>query len=245
MKLLAPAKVTWTLHVTGRREDGYHFLRSEMVTVDLCDVIDIDESANYFVVRGAPHEVPDGPDNLVRRALALVGRSAGIELVKEIPTGGGLGGGSSDAAAILRWAGGVTPAQAATLGADVPFCQVGGRALVEGIGDVVTPLDYHYREITLLLPDFAISTAEVYRSFDELGTLVRDTTNDLEIASATVEPRLGRLLEWARAQFDDVRLCGSGSTIFVVGHVFDQPRGDVQGPDGRLRWIQAVTQPPY
>jgi 4-diphosphocytidyl-2-C-methyl-D-erythritol kinase len=241
-ELLAPAKLTWYLEVTGVRDDGYHLLRSEMLSLTLSDRLSLHEDEDYLKVIG-PRSVPTDDTNLIRRALALVQRTAGVTLDKRIPTGGGLGGGSADAAAILRWAGGVSPRVAATLGADVPFCQVGGRALVEGIGDVVTPLAFERRELTLLLPDFQVSTAAVYEAFDEMVKSGDrpSGSNHLEAPARRVEPRLGQLLQWARAQFGEVRLAGSGSTIFVEGHVFDTPLGDVQTPGGPVKWCQTVT----
>ena len=90
IQLFAPAKLTWYLEVTGRREDGYHLLRSEMTTVGLMDQLVLDEGGDYLRVLG-PDAVPQDDSNLVRRALALVGRRAGVTLDKQIPTGGGLG----------------------------------------------------------------------------------------------------------------------------------------------------------
>lgn len=242
--LVAPAKLTWDLEVTGRREDGFHVLRSEMVSVGLVDQLILEEDADYLRVLG-PDAVPVDDSNLVRRALRVVARRAGVTLDKRIPTGGGLGGGSSDAAAILRWAGGVTPEVAATLGGDVPFCQVGGRALVEGVGEVVTPLPFEARDVTLLLPDFGVATAQVYAAYDELVAegWRASGRNHLEVPACRVQPRLATLLAWARAQFGEVVLAGSGSTFFVDGHVFATPYGDVESPAGTVRWCQTVTTP--
>ncbi len=113
--------------------------------------------------------VPVGPDNLVVRALAAVGREARVHLIKRIPPGAGLGGGSSNAAAVLRWAGCTDLDLAAQLGADVPFCLVGGRASVSGIGESVESLPYEERRFVLLLPPFGVDTAAVYRKWDELS----------------------------------------------------------------------------
>ncbi|HEY5304952.1 MAG TPA: 4-(cytidine 5'-diphospho)-2-C-methyl-D-erythritol kinase [Acidimicrobiales bacterium] len=241
-ELIAPAKLTRYLEVTGRRDDGYHLIRSEMVSVALYDRLELDESADYLRVIG-PDTVPLDGTNLISRALELVGRRAGVTLDKRIPTGGGLGGGSSDAGAILRWAGGVDAEVAVRLGGDVPFCQVGGRAIVEGIGETVTPLDFEERVFTLLLADFAVSTASVYASYDELVAEGErpEGVNHLEVPARRVEPRLGRLLDWARARYGDVQVAGSGSTLFVEGHVFDTPDGSVTGPDGPVKWYQTVA----
>ena len=243
--LRAPAKLTWFLEVTGRRGDGYHLLRSEMVTLDLADRLTVDESGDYLRVTGDPDLVAD-ESNLVARALRLVGRRAGVTLEKVIPAGGGLGGGSADAAAILRWAGGVSPERAVTLGGDVPFCQLGGRALVEGVGELLHPLEFVARDVTLVLPPFAVATAECYRAFDELVGRGESPAgrNHLEAAARRVEPRLGVALEWLRAHFAEVTLAGSGSTMFLEGHLEPGRRTwDAESPAGLLRFHQTTTTP--
>ena len=105
--MLAPAKLTLSLRVLGVRPDGYHELDAEMVSVDLCRRADIDRrgrARDRRPTRGSDRWT-SVPTNLVRRALEAVGRRAAVRLVKRIPVGGGLGGGSADAAAVLRWAG--------------------------------------------------------------------------------------------------------------------------------------------
>ena len=114
-----------------------------------------------------------------------------MRLVKRIPAGAGLGGGSADAAAVLRWAGVLDPAVAAGLGADVPFCVVGGRALVTGIGEVVEPLGFEAFTAVLVTPALTVSTPEVYRAWDALGGPTGEHGNDLEPPPLVVEPRLG------------------------------------------------------
>ena len=242
--LRAPAKLTWYLEVTGRRRDGYHELRSEMTTLALADELTLDESGDYVhVVNHFERPVPEGADNLVARALALVGRRAGVLIDKAIPAGGGLGGGSADAAAILRWAGGVEAARALSLGGDVPFCQVGGRALVEGVGEFVYPLAFEERTVTLFIPDFGVSTPACYRAYDELYESGWRPTgaNHLEEPARRVEPRLATVLDWLRARLGDVRLAGSGSTMFVEGAI-SEPL-DAQDPAMRLRVITTTTTP--
>ena len=233
VELVAPAKLTVSLRVTGVRPDGYHLLESEMVTLDLADtlVIDPDGGPGLEVVSDWPggagewRQLDVGPseENLVSRALAAVGRSVHVSLVKRIPPGAGLGGGSADAAAVLRWAGCVDLAIAARIGADVPFCLTGGRALVAGIGDEVDPLPFEARAYLLLLPPFGIDTAAVYRAWDHLTATGghsdgEETSNDLEAAAAEVEPRLN---DWKRALEQTTgrtaHLAGSGSTWFVEG----------------------------
>lgn len=215
--LLAPAKLTVSLRVVGVRPDGYHLLDAEMVSLDLADELTFTEG-DGFTVAGAPPGVPADADNLVCRALVTVGRTAQVHLVKRIPAGGGLGGGSSDAAAVLRWAGVTDVGIATKLGADVPFCLHGGRARVGGTGEVLTSLPYEERTYTLLTPPFGCSTPAVYRSWDELGGPSADGPNDLEPAALRVDPGLAR---W-RDELGDATgatpvLAGSGSTWFVEG----------------------------
>jgi 4-diphosphocytidyl-2-C-methyl-D-erythritol kinase len=174
-----------------------------------------------------------------------VGRTAAVELTKRIPPGAGLGGGSADAAAILRWAGSTDLSLAAALGSDVPFCLVGGRALVRGVGEDLTPLAYVDRRFTLFLLPFGMDTGAVYASWDRLHPSVHTSVsggsdggrpdhplvagvNDLEEAALATEPRLAA---W-RDHLGSLTgrrpwLAGSGSTWFVEG------TPDAVGLDGR------------
>ncbi len=215
--LLAPAKLTRTLRITGVRSDGLHEIDAEMVSVDLADTLVFDEGEGLVLIGAAP-DVPLGEDNLVCRALALTGRTARVELQKRIPSGAGLGGGSADAAAVLRWAGISDPTLAAQLGADVPFCLRGGRARVTGIGERLEALPFEARTFTLLTPPLHCSTAAVYRAWDDLGGPTAEGDNDLEPAALAVVPDLG---EWrdrlGEATGRTPTLAGSGSTWFVEG----------------------------
>jgi 4-diphosphocytidyl-2-C-methyl-D-erythritol kinase len=191
-----------------------------MVTLDLADRLELSEGDALDVV-ATGSSAPPGDDNLVRRALAAAGRAAHVRLHKRIPAGAGLGGGSADAAAVLRWAGVTDVRTAAELGADVPFCVVGGLARVRGVGDEVEPLDFARVDgtaYTLLTPPLHVATAHVYAEWDRLGGPAGDNDNDLEPAAVAVEPRL---LGW-RDQLGDAtgetpRLAGSGGTWFVEG----------------------------
>lgn len=213
----APAKLTRSLRVTGRRADGLHTIDAEMVTVDLADRVELDDGDGLEVLGGSP-DVPVGDENLVRRALAAAGRRARVRLAKHIPSGAGLGGGSADAAAVLRWAGCTDLALAARLGADVPFCVLGGRARVSGIGEVVEPLDHLDLTFTLLTPPVHCATAAVYRAWDELGGPTGPGANDLEAAALAVAPELGAWRDRLQDATGQVPvLAGSGSTWFVEG----------------------------
>ena len=216
----APAKLTVSLRVTGVRPDGYHLVDAEMVTLDYGDVLEIGEGDGLDVVGPHAEGVPTGDDNLVRRALAVLGRRAHVRLDKRVPAGAGLGGGSADAAAILRWADCRDAEVAARLGADVAFCLVGGRARVRGVGEVVEPLPFVARSFTLLVPPVPVATAAVYRAWDDLGGpgAPGGSVNDLEEPALAVAPRLA---EWrdrlAAATGRRPQLAGSGGTWFVEG----------------------------
>ena len=213
----ALAKLTLRLRVTGVRPDGYHELDAEMVTVDLADELSFEEGDGLEVTGPAAGGVPVA-GNLVERALAAVGRRARVRLHKAIPAGAGLGGGSADAAAVLRWAGVGDPAVAASLGADVPFCLVGGRARVRGVGDVVEPLPHEDRAFTLLVPPLHVSTPAVYAAWDRLGGPTASGPNDLEPAAMAVEPRLAAVRDELGERTGRAPvLAGSGSTWFVEG----------------------------
>lgn len=215
-RCVAAAKLTITLRIVGTRADGFHLIDAEMVSLDLADELEL-TAGNGLEVLG-PASVPAGPDNLVSRALRAAGRTAHVRLTKRIPAGGGLGGGSSDAAAVLRWAGVSDLAVAASLGADVPFCLVGGRARVTGIGEVVEPLPFVDRAFTLLTPPLHVSTPAVYRMWDALGGPVAAGPNDLEPAALAVEPRLAAWRDRLGNQTGQTPvLAGSGSTWFVEG----------------------------
>jgi 4-diphosphocytidyl-2-C-methyl-D-erythritol kinase len=215
--VVAPAKLTTSLRVVGVRSDGYHLLEAEMVSLDLADELDFAEGDGLEIV-GDAAGISCDDDNLVRRALRAVGRTAHVRLRKRIPPGGGLGGGSADAAAVLRWAGCDDVDLAAGLGADVPFCVRGGRARVTGIGERLEPLPHEARTFTLLTPPFGCSTPAVYRAWDSLGGPTGGGANDLEPAALVVEPRLTQWRDQlAGATGEQPVLAGSGSTWFVEG----------------------------
>ena len=220
VEILCPAKLTLSLNVKGRREDGYHLIDAEMVSIDLCDELLINDGAGIKVrSAGSGFDVPLDHSNLVNQALRMANRVADVTIIKRIPAGAGLGGGSTNAAAILLWAVFDAPSAAAKLGADVAFCLKGGRAQVRGIGEILEPLPYRQLGMTLLIPPIGVSTPEVYQAWDELNSPTGDHGNDLETAALTVEPRLA---EWrdvlSEATGKQARLAGSGGTWFVEGH---------------------------
>lgn len=214
--LFAPAKLTLSLRVTGVRPDGMHLIDAEMVTLNFGDTLLV-SSGRQVSYHGTWNGEGDGTD-LVSQALALIGEQRHVQVTKRIPPGAGLGGGSSDAAAILAAAGFDDLEAAAALGADIAFCLAGGRARVTGIGEVITALPFEARTITLLTPPLHCSTPAVYRAWDELGGPSGEAGNDLEAAALVVEPEMAvwrdRLSEHAGVR---ARLAGSGATWFVEG----------------------------
>lgn len=214
--LFAPAKLTLSLRVTGVRSDGMHLIDAEMVTLDFGDTIEI-EPGDQIRYHGV-YTGDAGSNDLVAGALSLLNERRAVAVTKRIPAGAGLGGGSADAAAVLR-AGGFSDVEAAAkLGADVAFCLIGGRAQVSGIGEKIRPLEHRPQHYTLCTPPLHSSTPAVYRAWDDLGGPCGDNGNDLEPAAIAVEPRLAH---WRDLLSDhsgrQARLAGSGSTWFVEG----------------------------
>ena len=220
-RILAPAKLTLSLRVTGVRADGYHLIDAVMTTLDLHDELHITEGKQGLEFIG-PYAsgITADANNLVARALSLVDRTAHVVVTKNIPHGGGLGGGSADAAAIFRWAQRTSPADvvaSAAIGADVPFCVVGGQARVSGIGEVIEPMPIERHNITLIIPPLHVSTPLVYKAWDALGHQRAEGPNDLEPAALVVEPQL---VLWRDRIIDATghipTLAGSGATWFIT-----------------------------
>jgi len=190
LRLRAPAKVNFGLRIRKRRDDGYHELESLFLPLDLSDEIEVRVAAQEpgqplgipLTVLGGASEVPTGPDNLVVRAarafveVAKLQVSLELRLEKRIPTGAGLGGGSSDAAAVLRgldqWFLGMVSREdleriAVRLGADVPFFLQPKPAWVSGIGERICPVDgISSYPLLLVNPGTPLATSEVYGSYD-------------------------------------------------------------------------------
>ncbi len=234
--LRANAKLTLSLRITGLREDGYHLIDAEMVSLALADTVEIDEAPVTTIGIDGPFAegVPTDRSNLVTRALTLAGRTARVGITKNIPNGGGLGGGSTDAAAVLVWAGFTDLQAASALGADIPFCMTGGRARVTGAGEVIEPLPPRDLVVTLFVPPLHVPTPAVYRAWDELGGPHHDSGNDLTDAALAVEPELARWRDMIRHATGQVPvLAGSGATWFL--------RGDHSGAASALPGAAVIT----
>ena len=217
-ELYAPAKLTLSLAITGVRESGLHELQAEMVTIDFQDTLRLREGDTEVTYQGEYPITPSSNDDLIVRALNAVGLSMKVEVDKKIPPGGGLGGGSANAAAILRWANFKDEKTAVHLGSDVPFNIRGGRASVSGVGESVTYLPYEEKTFTLILPPFSCSTADVYKRWDEMGGPKSPNGNDLEPAALDLYPELQKWKEILEEHSrKEARLAGSGSTWFVEG----------------------------
>ncbi len=247
--LEAPAKLNLRLKVTGRRPDGYHELVSVMVPVDLTDRVEVEKKDSPGVsLRTTGLPVPRGEDNLaVRAARAFLakadpGRGISLYLDKRIPLAAGLGGGSSDAGAVLRamdhmWPGAFSPddlaEEAARLGADVPFFLQAVPSLARGAGELLEPLGW-WPEVwyVLVKPPIAVSTAWVYNrvkielttgEYDYIFTLLKNgrfsvadlLENDLERVTETAYPIIGTIKEALReAGAAGALMTGSGPTVF-------------------------------
>jgi 4-diphosphocytidyl-2-C-methyl-D-erythritol kinase len=223
----AHAKVTLSLRVIGVRADGYHALEALTVsTTEPHDELVFHDAVVTTVHVSGPFAdgVATDDDNLVARALRVVDETKSVELVKGIPPGAGLGGGSADAAAVLSTFGG-SHADAELLGSDVPFCLYRRPAWMRGRGEILEAiLGPPTLDLVIAAPRFEIATPAVYRAWDELGgprsARVLDApdgypgplVNDLEPAAERVEPRLRTF----RVHVEDAMqrpalLCGSGS----------------------------------
>lgn len=241
ISLEAPAKLTLTLRVTGVREDGYHLIDAEMTALALTDIVRIDDSPTTQLTVTGPFAtgVPTDESNLVHQALARSNRTAKVHIEKNIPHGGGLGGGSTDAAAVLRWAEHTDPIHAAALGADVPFSLVGGRAHVAGIGEKVTPLPFEHMDLTLFIPPVHVPTPLVYATWDAMGGPTGTNGNDLEPAALHAVPELLTWRERIATAFGvQPHLAGSGATWFAHGHLTSAGKT----PDG-LMVVHTTTRP--
>ena len=238
----ARAKLTWSLRIFGGRADGYHELEALTTAVDEpfdTVVLEASDHGITLVVAGLDEGVPTDPTNLVWRAAAAAGIDVVMTLEKRIPAGAGLGGGSSDAAAVLRALRdhfGLDPARAAViaaeLGSDVPVCLQGGTAWMRGRGERLESLvGVPPIPVVIAVPPIHASTPDVYRAWDELGGpsaaravaappalagFASALVNDLESAAERVEPRLADFREtFHEAAGREPFLAGSGSAYCV------------------------------
>jgi 4-diphosphocytidyl-2-C-methyl-D-erythritol kinase len=241
LQLRAPAKLNLFLHIIGRRADGYHLLQSVFRAVNLFDEIEISVAEISAITRSkGPAEVLPEQDLVVRAARLLqdqmrTRQGADIQLFKRIPMGAGLGGGSSDAAAVLvalnrLWDIGMSAPELASLalqlGADVPFFLGGGDAWVEGIGEQLSPIELPPAFYVIVHPRVHCPTEQLFAHPD----LRRDcapitaadflaqvkTENVFEEVAIKLFPEIDRARDWLRDAAGNARMTGSGSALFAV-----------------------------
>lgn len=241
----APAKLNLFLHITGRREDGYHLLQTAFQFIDYCDWLEFQPCADKAITHLSPLPgVPAEQDLVYRAAQLLQQRTAcsqgvAIRVHKHLPMGGGLGGGSSDAATTLvalnhLWATGLSTSQLAQLGlelgADVPVFVHGRAAWAEGVGEQLQPLDLAEPWYLVITPSVQISTYEIFTA-PELTRDCKPMTissflggkgrNVCEPVVRGRYPLVAETLDWL-SQFSPARMTGTGSSVFAAFD--DKPR---------------------
>ena len=260
----APAKLNLFLHVVGRRADGYHLLQSVFVLIDHADVL-------RFRVRrdGQVRRVNDVPgvahdeDLVVRAARALQAASgcllgADIEVDKRIPMGGGLGGGSSDAATVLLaldrlwglgWGAARLRELGARLGADVPFFLFGRSAWVEGIGERLAPIDVPARWYVVLVPPVHVPTPEIFAApeltrdaeplkMEDFSARANALANVLEQVVLSRYPVVARHLEWL-GRHGRARMTGSGACVFAEFDSREEARSVIDALPSTMKGFMA------
>ncbi|MBA83376.1 MAG: 4-(cytidine 5'-diphospho)-2-C-methyl-D-erythritol kinase [Rhodobacteraceae bacterium] len=236
MRVFAPAKVNLTLHVTGQRADGYHLLDSLVVFADVGDWLTVAPGPMGLRVTGPRAAgVPADARNLAWKAAELMGVPAAITLEKHLPAAAGIGGGSSDAAAVLRalrdQTGQEIPDQGLSLGADLPICVQASVGYMRGIGEQIAPVAGLPKLAAVLVnPGVEVPTGAVFDGLarkdnppmqplgdgvDLIGWL-RAQRNDLEPPACAARPVIAQVLEaiGATAGCQLARMSGSGATCF-------------------------------
>jgi 4-diphosphocytidyl-2-C-methyl-D-erythritol kinase len=259
----APAKLNLFLHVTARRPDGYHELQTLFQLIDLCDTITIALREDGRLERPVgPANIASHEDLTLRAALALQqhtgsGRGAELRVHKRIPQGGGLGGGSSDAATTLlalnelwdcRMSVDELAGLALPLGADVPVFIRGSSAWAEGVGERLTPVALPETWYVIIYPGVGVSTREVFQSPE----LTRNSPlitiraffqsggrNDCEPAVRARSPEVAAALDWLTRE-GSARLTGTGSCVFTArSSAADAERLAARVPE---RWMSYVAR---
>ncbi|WP_298600154.1 4-(cytidine 5'-diphospho)-2-C-methyl-D-erythritol kinase [Zoogloea sp.] len=261
LRVPAPAKINLFLHIVGRRPDGYHLLQTAFRMLDWGDEITLRRRDDGLIVR--TNDVPGVPaeaDLVVRAARALQAASgspfgAEIGVLKRIPMGGGLGGGSSDAASVLLalnrlWGCGLSRKAlqeiGLKLGADVPFFIFGETAFAEGVGEALSPLAVPPAWYVMVAPPVSVPTAEIF-STKELtrdteilimqGFAAHKTRNDMQAVVCVKYPEVAESLEWL-SQYGDARMSGSGACLFAPFDTEERARQvAVSAPSGWKVWV--------
>lgn len=227
----APAKVNLALHVTGQRSDGYHLLDSLVVFADIGDHVHLRAAPEMSLSVTGPRAagVPADARNLCWKAAEACGQTVAITLDKHLPAAAGIGGGSADAAAVLRGMQALfgAGADALALGADVPVCLAGRSARMQGIGEEVTPVNTPRWPAVLVNPGVEVSTPEVFRALPTKDNApmapwpaqidmawLRAQRNDLEPPARALRPVITEVLEALAMEAALARMSGSGATCF-------------------------------
>ena len=234
----APAKLNLFLHVVGRRSDGYHLLQTAFRLIERCDWLRFSPRTDEEVRLSRPLPGISEADELAVRAARLLRKVGGskqgvdIEIEKNIPVGGGLGGGSSDCATTLAvlnrlWRLNLPQEKLASLalslGADVPFFLFGGNAFAEGIGERLAPLELPPAWYVVLAPAVSVSTRAIFaepeltrnsKTIKISGFSAGFGRNDLEPVVCRRHAEVAAHLEWLK-QFGDARMSGSGACVFA------------------------------
>lgn len=239
--VLSPAKLNLGLRVVGKRDDGYHLLKSVFCLIDLCDIIDIQITTNGKISLIEHNQAWFYQKDLSYKAAKLLQEftncnlGANIKIKKVIPSGAGMGGGSSNAATVLLvlnqlWNTNLSILQlhnlGMQLGADVPFFISGKNALIEGIGDIITPILIPQLYFVIVKPQFHIPTKDVFTNLDidfsqispqniTIEELISQKTNDLEISAKKIYPQLNDIFSELK-QFGTPTMTGSGSCIYFT-----------------------------
>jgi 4-diphosphocytidyl-2-C-methyl-D-erythritol kinase len=241
----APAKLNLFLHITGRRDDGYHLLQSVFMLIDWCDTLHFSVRADGQISREDLTWALPADDLVVRAAKALQDATqctlgAHIGISKSIPAQAGMGGGSSDAASTLLalnrlWKLNLPLERLSqlglALGADVPFFLGGHHAWVEGIGEKVTPLELPAARFVVAKPDAGLETRLIFSdpalkrdsktaiisgfAADAFGNIFSYGRNDLQAVAESLCPGVTQALEWLKSQGLSGRMTGSGSAVFA------------------------------
>ena len=246
---LSPAKLNLFLHVIGKRPDGYHSLQTVFQLLNWGDDMRFEWRASPYITLSGDTDDIAPKDNLILRAAKLIcpsDQGAHIHVRKRIPRGGGLGGGSSNAATTLLalnrlWELGLSLDAllriGEPMGADVPVFIQGQNAWAEGIGEELTPLSLPKRWFVVAQPDCIVSTAEIF-AHPELTRQTPPITvqaffsgagrNDLQPVVVSRYPEVQRAVEWLKEQSPDARMTGSGACVFASVESEQQARSIAQ-----------------
>lgn len=269
----APAKINLFLHVVGQRSDGYHLLQSVFQLIDRCDYLDFHVRDDGQIHRTNDiANVPEDKDLIIRAARLLqqitgTTKGADITIEKHLPMGGGLGGGSSNAATTLMalnflWKCHLSSEQlqkiGLQLGADIPFFIFGQNAFVEGIGEILHPVKTANCWYIVIEPNVSVPTNEIFSNklltkstktiritdFPEANNLLKKSfgRNDLEEVAVACFPEVNEALSWLKT-FGNARMSGSGACVFCPFETKEEAEKiKQQVPEKWTAWVAQALQ---